>query len=175
MVSKRIASKINLSYAFLFASGALLTTAIVHIIPEAMEELEAEHPDNIYENGLKAGIAVMAGLFAGFLLHVAFANAHSHVHELAHAKLTAAVGDDAIAAAAASHETEHFVTSTGTSTAAASSAPPAGPYGHGGGGAIKAGSIPKSVSGGGGGGISALERERTRVRTTGASLSRRWR
>ncbi|CAN0435516.1 unnamed protein product, partial [Laminaria digitata] len=153
VVSKRIASKINLSYAFLFASGALLTTAIVHIIPEALEQLEAEHPDNAYENALNAGIAVMAGLFGGFLLHVALLNAHSHVHELAHTKLTAAtaaVGDDdtivgsataAATAGTAEGETDHFV-STGTYSSALIP-PPANVSGgsDGGGGGGDAGAI----------------------------------
>ena len=66
---------------------------------------------------------------------MAFANDHSHVHELAHAKLTAAVGDDAVVTAG---ETDHFVT-TGISNTALN-APPAGALGNGsGGGAIEMG------------------------------------
>lgn len=37
VANKRIAHRIGLSHAFLFASGALLTASLLHIIPEAME------------------------------------------------------------------------------------------------------------------------------------------
>ncbi|CAN0468856.1 unnamed protein product, partial [Laminaria digitata] len=84
VVSNRIAHKINLPLAFLFASGALLTTSIVHVIPEAMERLDPEFPDDLHGLTLRSGIIVMAGIFAGFLLHAALDHGHpSHSHAAA--------------------------------------------------------------------------------------------
>lgn len=37
IVNKRVAHSIDLSHAFIFASGALLTASLLHIIPEAIE------------------------------------------------------------------------------------------------------------------------------------------
>lgn len=78
MLSSRVAHLINLSLAFLFASGALLTTSIVHIIPEAMQGLEGEILDDFHGLLQRSGIVVMSGVFGGFLLHVALSHGHSH-------------------------------------------------------------------------------------------------
>lgn len=37
IVNKQVAHNIGLSHAFIFASGALLTASLLHIIPEALE------------------------------------------------------------------------------------------------------------------------------------------
>lgn len=80
VVSSRVAEKINLPLAFLFASGALLTTAIVHIIPEAMNDLEGEFEDDLHNLTLHSGIVIMAGVTGGYLLHVAIGNGHHRSH-----------------------------------------------------------------------------------------------
>ena len=66
-----ISSKINLSYACIFASGALLTASFLHIIPEALEGLEAEF-DNLHDMGIYGGVATLGGISLGVLLHIVF-------------------------------------------------------------------------------------------------------
>lgn len=79
VVSSRIAHKIDLSLAFLFAAGALLTTAVVHIIPEAMEGLAPDFPGDLHGMFLRSGITVLSGIFLGMLLHVVLDDGgHSH-------------------------------------------------------------------------------------------------
>ena len=92
VISSRVARKIDLSLAFLFASGALLTTAVVHIIPDAMDSLAAEYgaedgddddgggDGHLHDLFLHSSIAVMAGIFGGFLLHVVLDTGNGHSH-----------------------------------------------------------------------------------------------
>ena len=37
IINKRVAYNIGLNHAFLFASGALLTASLMHIVPESLE------------------------------------------------------------------------------------------------------------------------------------------
>lgn len=80
LISTRLATKINLSLAFMFASGALLTTAIIHVIPEAMEGLEAESHHDLEGIAKRSGLTIMAGVFMGLALHIALESQHSHAH-----------------------------------------------------------------------------------------------
>lgn len=91
-MSNRITQKINLSLALLFASGALLTTAVVHIIPEALEELAHEYPDDLHGVFLRSGATVMAGILVGFLLHVALDNGSGHSHSAEQLQLLPVAG-----------------------------------------------------------------------------------
>lgn len=92
MASNHITRKINLSLALLFASGALLTTAVVHIIPEAIEQLALEHPDDLHDVFLRSGTTVMAGILLGFLLHVALDNGSGHSHSAEQLQLLPVLG-----------------------------------------------------------------------------------
>lgn len=98
MVSSRVAHKIDLSLAFLFAAGALLTTSIVHIIPEAMEGLAPEFLDDLHGMFLRSGVAILSGIFGAFLLHVALDHAgggdgHSHSHAVPQLRAAATVAE----------------------------------------------------------------------------------
>ncbi len=112
MISSRVARKINLPLAFLFASGALLTTAVVHIIPDAMDGLAPEYEDDPHGLFLRSSISVMAGIYAGFLLHVALdtggggggGGGGSHTHSMVPQPRTGAAPAAAAAAAAVSDE-----------------------------------------------------------------------
>lgn len=76
--SKRIAHTINLEHASMFAAGALLTAAFLHIIPEALEGLESEYEDNLHDMGIAAGVAILAGISLGVILQSFLDAAHSH-------------------------------------------------------------------------------------------------
>lgn len=78
VMSSRVAHLINLSLAFFFASGALLTTAVVHVIPEAMTGLKTRFEDDLEGLFTRAGIMVMAGIFTGFLMHIWLSGGHAH-------------------------------------------------------------------------------------------------
>ena len=77
LISKRIANSINVAYACIFAAGALLAAALLHIIPEALEGLESKF-DDLHELGISAGIALLGGLFFGIVLHAFVEARHSH-------------------------------------------------------------------------------------------------
>lgn len=80
MASRTLSSKIDLSHACLVASGALLATALLHILPEALESLEIEYPDDLHANGMRAGISLLAGMFFGLLVHALLDVGHDHDH-----------------------------------------------------------------------------------------------
>lgn len=77
VASKHVANNVDLSHAFVFASGALLTAALLHIIPEALEGL-GESYDSLHDLGLYAGLAVMGGISLGIVLHALLESGHSH-------------------------------------------------------------------------------------------------
>ena len=77
MANKRVAKKIDLVYASIFATGALLTASLLHIIPEALEGLESEF-DDLHELGIAAGVAILGGIFFGIVLHAFLEVGHSH-------------------------------------------------------------------------------------------------
>ncbi|CAM9362596.1 unnamed protein product [Scytosiphon promiscuus] len=77
VINKRVAHSINLSHAFMFASGALLTASLLHIIPEALEGLEDEY-DSLHDLGLYAGLAILGGISFGILIHALMDSGHSH-------------------------------------------------------------------------------------------------
>lgn len=62
----------------MFAAGALLTAAFLHIIPEALEGLESEFEDNLHDMGIAAGVAILAGISLGVILQSFLDAAHSH-------------------------------------------------------------------------------------------------
>ncbi|CAM9246506.1 unnamed protein product [Ectocarpus sp. 12 AP-2014] len=77
VANKRVAYSIGLSHAFIFASGALLTAALLHIIPEAMEGLDSSY-DNLHDLGLYAGLTVLGGLSVSIVIHGLMESGHSH-------------------------------------------------------------------------------------------------
>ncbi|CBJ29788.1 conserved unknown protein [Ectocarpus siliculosus] len=83
VVNKRVAYSIGLSHAFIFASGALLTAALLHIIPEAMEGLDSSY-DNLHDLGLYASLTVLSGLFVSIVIHGLMESGHSHSPNEAH-------------------------------------------------------------------------------------------
>lgn len=94
IINERVSKSIDLSHACILASGALLATAILHIIPEAMEGLEEKYPDDLHILGLNAGIAVLAGITFGVFMHAALESGHSHSHGSGqHASNTCATTD----------------------------------------------------------------------------------
>lgn len=94
IINGRVAKNIDLSHACILASGALLATAILHIIPEAMEGLEEKYPDDLHTLGLNAGIAMLAGISFGVFMHAALESGHSHSHGSGqHASNTCATTD----------------------------------------------------------------------------------
>ncbi|CAM9871661.1 unnamed protein product, partial [Ascophyllum nodosum] len=66
-----------LAHASIFATGALLTASLLHIIPEALESLESEF-DDLHELGIAAGVAILGGIFFGIVLHAFLVVGHSH-------------------------------------------------------------------------------------------------
>lgn len=80
VVSTHVANKVNLSLVLTFASGALLTTAVIHVIPEAMTGLLASFENDMEDMFTRAGIVVMSGIFVGFLMHVWLDEGHDHSH-----------------------------------------------------------------------------------------------
>ncbi|CAN0283619.1 unnamed protein product [Ectocarpus sp. 6 AP-2014] len=90
VASKHVANNIDLSHAFVFASGALLTAALLHIIPEALEGLEESY-DSLHDLGLYAGLAVMGGMSLGIVLHALLESGHSHSPGESHSHAPGAV------------------------------------------------------------------------------------
>ncbi|CAN0132293.1 unnamed protein product, partial [Ectocarpus sp. 13 AM-2016] len=90
VASKHVANNIDLSHAFVFASGALLTAALLHIIPEALEGLEESY-DSLHDLGLYAGLAVMGGVSLGIVLHALLESGHSHSPGESHSHAPGAV------------------------------------------------------------------------------------
>lgn len=64
----------------MFASGSLLAASLLHIIPEALEGLESKYPDSLHDMGLHAGLAILAGVSFGILVHATLEADHSHSH-----------------------------------------------------------------------------------------------
>ncbi|CAM9839785.1 unnamed protein product [Scytosiphon promiscuus] len=77
VINERVARSIGLSHAFIFASGALLTASLLHIIPEALEGLEDEY-ESLHDLGLYAGVALLGGLSFSILVHTFLESGHSH-------------------------------------------------------------------------------------------------
>ncbi|CAM9649453.1 unnamed protein product, partial [Choristocarpus tenellus] len=69
--------KLNLSEAYMFGSGAIVTISIVHLVPEAMESVSSSYSD-LHDTGLWSGVALLCGIFIGFVLHLAVGHSHSH-------------------------------------------------------------------------------------------------
>ncbi|CAM9173554.1 unnamed protein product [Sphacelaria rigidula] len=80
VASHKVSEKIDLSHACLVASGALLATALMHILPEALESLEIEYPDDLHANGMRAGLSLLAGMFFGLVVHTMLDAGHTHDH-----------------------------------------------------------------------------------------------
>lgn len=71
-----------------------MTTAIVHIIPEAMSGLAPAFGDDLEDLHQRSGIVVLVGVFGGFLLDVALGDGHSHSHPKLAAPVNVSVGDN---------------------------------------------------------------------------------
>lgn len=91
-----MANAIGLSHTFAFASGALLTASLLHIIPESLEGIAAEY-DHLHDAGLWAGLAILGGIAFSILIHAVVESGHGHGHDHSHTETklaaTAAVGD----------------------------------------------------------------------------------
>ena len=111
LISKRIANSINVAYACIFAAGALLAAALLHIIPEALEGLESKF-DDLHELGISAGIALLGGLFFGIVLHAFVEASHSHgpeSHQHLHdADMGGQQGDSVVAAGKTGLDHKHL-------------------------------------------------------------------
>lgn len=84
--SSSLAKKISLPLAFMLSSGGLLTTAFVHVIPEAIQGLEGE--GNFRAMTTRGGITLFAGMSVGLILHVALGAGHSHPQGMSNASTT---------------------------------------------------------------------------------------
>ncbi|CAN0447449.1 unnamed protein product [Ascophyllum nodosum] len=77
VVSGCISNKINLSYACIFAAGALLAASLLHIVPESLEGLESEF-DDLHEMVIAAGTAILGGISIGVVLHALLETGPTH-------------------------------------------------------------------------------------------------
>lgn len=80
LVHKRIANGVDLSLAYMFAVGAILTAATVHVIPEAFERFE-NSDFGLYDLGVHVGGVTGAGIVIGIIIHVLGRADHSHSEE----------------------------------------------------------------------------------------------
>ncbi|CAM9673544.1 unnamed protein product [Choristocarpus tenellus] len=71
--------RLNLSEAYLFGSGALLTASIVHLLPEALESMSSSYSD-LHDTGLWTGVTLLCGIFIGFVLHLGAGHSHYPNH-----------------------------------------------------------------------------------------------
>ncbi|CAM9308719.1 unnamed protein product [Discosporangium mesarthrocarpum] len=80
MCIKKSGKDIQTLDAFIFSGGALITTAAVHIVPEAQASL-SESIQGIEAVGKMAGIILMCGVFTGLVTHVLVSHSY-HGHHL---------------------------------------------------------------------------------------------
>ncbi|CAN0309893.1 unnamed protein product, partial [Ectocarpus sp. 8 AP-2014] len=100
IINQKVANAIGLSHTFTFASGALLTASLLHIIPESLEGIAAEY-DHLHDAGLWAGLAILGGIGFSILIHALMESGHSHGPSETKQAATAAVGDGAAPAGTA--------------------------------------------------------------------------
>eukprot|EP00903_Cladosiphon_okamuranus_P020875 g19170.t1 len=80
LISKRVANGIDISYAYMFATGAILKASLMHVIPEAFGRFEDSLID-LYKLGIHTAVAVLAGITAGVIIRIVFtANHEIHGH-----------------------------------------------------------------------------------------------
>ena len=79
LISKRVANGVDLSHAYMFATGAILTAALIHIIPESFERFEDAGLD-LHDLGVNTGVTILAGITAGTIIRAVFQGDHSHSH-----------------------------------------------------------------------------------------------
>lgn len=79
LVNKNVAHTIDLSQAFMFASAAILTASLMHIIPESLEGLEERYP-SLHDLGLYAGLTTLAGIVFCIIVHALLDGGESHGH-----------------------------------------------------------------------------------------------
>lgn len=79
LINKRVAAGVDLSYAYMFATGAILTAALIHIIPEAFERFE-DAELGLYDLGINTGVTVLAGVTVGIIIRTLSNNDHSHAN-----------------------------------------------------------------------------------------------
>lgn len=77
ITSKRIAKGVDLSQAYMFATGAILTAALMHIIPESFERFE-DAELGLHDLGIYTGLTLLAGITAGVIIRAVFRGHHSH-------------------------------------------------------------------------------------------------
>ena len=113
----RVAQTIDLSHASIFASGALLTASLMHIIPEALEGLQSKYDDNLHDLGIHAGLALLIGVTFGVVVHALLTSSHSHSHT------HGGYAQDGHEKTKAEYSSEAPVSSTFTPVAAGATAP----------------------------------------------------
>lgn len=77
LINKRIANGVDLSHAYMFATGAILTAALIHIIPESFERFE-DAELGLHELGIHTGVILLAGITASIIIRAVFQGNHSH-------------------------------------------------------------------------------------------------
>lgn len=77
LINKRIANGVDLSHAYMFATGAILTASLMHIIPESFERFEDEEL-GLHDLGIHTGVTLLAGITASIVIRAVFQANHSH-------------------------------------------------------------------------------------------------
>lgn len=80
LINKKIANGVDLSLAYMFAVGAVLTAATVHVIPEAFERFENSDL-GLYDLGVHVGGVTGAGFVIGIIVHTVGRSAHANAEE----------------------------------------------------------------------------------------------
>ncbi|CAM9304344.1 unnamed protein product [Ectocarpus sp. 13 AM-2016] len=91
LINKRIANGVDLSHAYMFATGAILTASLIHIIPESFERFE-DAELGLYDLGIHTGVTILAGITASIIIRAVCTAGHSHTGAPATAKVVEADG-----------------------------------------------------------------------------------
>ncbi|CAM9369523.1 unnamed protein product [Ectocarpus sp. 12 AP-2014] len=91
LINKRIANGIDLSHAYMFATGAVLTAALIHIIPESFERFE-DAELGLHDLGIHTGVTILAGITASIIIRAVCTAGHTHTGAPATAKVVEADG-----------------------------------------------------------------------------------
>lgn len=91
LINKRIANGVDLSHAYMFATGAILTASLIHIIPESFERFE-DAELGLHDLGIHTGVTVLAGITASIIIRAVCTASQSHTGAPATAKVVEADG-----------------------------------------------------------------------------------
>lgn len=90
LINKRVANGVDLSHAYMFATGAILTAALIHIIPESFERFE-DAELGLHDLGIHTGVTILAGVTASIIIRAVCTAGHSHGGDAGTAKVVDAV------------------------------------------------------------------------------------